>query len=364
MYKPTDIAIYIHWPFCKSKCPYCDFYKEVQPNIDQSTIIDEYIRSLSRYHEITADRIVKSIFFGGGTPSLIAPKNIERILNFITRTWKTVDNVEISLEANPNSHYQTMFSDLKNAGINRLSLGVQALNNNDLRFLGRTHTLEQARLCLGEIVKTFDNHSADLIYALPHQQTADWLATLQEIISYGLKHLSVYQLTIEENTIFHRRGIQPLEEDAALTMYHDTINFLTDNGYQHYEVSNFAHPSYASVHNLTYWQGGDYIGIGKSAHGRICLDGQHIGTVYPFIHENISVQERAEELLLMGLRLTQGISLCHFEEKCGIPFYNFINNDNLQNLCQLHLLELKDGYIRATRDGMPLLNELIRQLCS
>ncbi len=364
MHQPQEIAIYIHWPFCKSKCPYCDFYKKIDCNINQDIIITEYIDALRRYRQILPERIVKSVFFGGGTPSLIKPNNIAIVIDEIVRLWPITENIEISLEANPNTHYQTMFQDLKNAGINRLSLGVQALNEADLHFLGRTHSLATARLCLREITSVFDNHSADLIYARPHQITADWKNELEEICTYGLKHISLYQLTIEENTVFARKGVKSLDEEAAVQMYEMTRDFLAANGYYLYEVSNFAQKGYESKHNLTYWQGGDYIGIGPSAHGRICLNGAHYATEYPFIHTQLSPQERAEELLIMGLRLTNGINKADFKKICGLDMHDFVNEQKLNFLKESGLLAETPTHLFATRSGFLLLNQLVLELCS
>lgn len=360
----NELAIYIHWPFCKSKCPYCDFYKEVRKDVPQDRIIAQYLTDLQKYHEITPNRTIKSIFFGGGTPSLIEARNIEKILNKIQQLWSTKNDLEISLEANPNTHYKTLFSDLKLAGINRLSLGIQALNDTDLRFLGRTHNLATARCCLHEVIKIFSNHSADLIYARPAQDIKQWQNELNEIVSYGLKHISLYQLTIEPNTIFARNNIKPLNDEDAVKMYNLTRDFLANNGYEHYEVSNFARSGFQSVHNLTYWQGGDYIGIGTSAHGRLKLNNQFITTIYPFIHEKISPQERAEELLIMGLRLTKGINLQEFENICGLSFHQFINQRKLQQLKELGLLKETSTHIYPTYDGMLLLNQIIIELCA
>ncbi|MBR1840814.1 MAG: radical SAM family heme chaperone HemW [Alphaproteobacteria bacterium] len=362
-YNPDELAIYIHWPFCKSKCPYCDFYKEVRRDVNQDEIIARYIADLSKYHKITNNRIVKSIFFGGGTPSLIEPRNIEKIINHIYKLWHVKDKAEISLEANPNTRAKTLFKDIKLSGVNRLSLGVQALNAEDLRFLGRTHNLETARTCLKEITSVFNNHSADLIYARPNQTPSQWQQELQEITSYGLRHISLYQLTIEPNTVFARKKIQPLNDDAAAEMYNFTRDFLTSSGYQHYEVSNFAQKGYQSTHNLTYWQGGDYIGIGASAHGRLKIGNRRIATVYPFKHENLSSEERAEELIIMGLRLTEGINLQDFEQICGLNFHRFVNIQKLQDLKDMELLAESATHIYPTYKGMLVLNEIISELC-
>ncbi len=358
-----ELAIYIHWPFCKSKCPYCDFYKELARNVNQDEIVNEYISALRKYREILPKRIVKSVFFGGGTPSLIAPQNIAKIIEEISKLWPLQSNAEISLEANPNTRSETLFGDFKNAGINRLSLGVQALNDVDLRFLGRTHDLAAARKCLEEVVGIFDNHSADLIYARPQQSRTAWQKELEEITSYGLKHLSLYQLTIEENTIFARKNIKPLEDEKAVEMYDFTRDFLAEQGYPQYEVSNFAANSCESVHNLTYWQGGDYIGIGKSAHGRFKNDGKHIAAEYPFIHEEITAEERAEELILMGLRLVKGIDKTIFKQICGLDINECINPDKATMLKELDLLQETPTHLFTTKRGFLVLNQIIAELC-
>lgn len=358
-----ELAIYIHWPFCKSKCPYCDFYKEVAKNVNQDEIVAQYLDDLLYYHNLTAERKVKSVFFGGGTPSLIKPENVAKIIDFIAKKWSVISDVEISLEANPNSDYENMFASLKSAGINRLSLGVQSLNEKDLCFLGRTHSLNEARTCLKKITEIFDNHSADLIYARPEQQLKDWEKELDEICSYGLKHISLYQLTIEENTVFARKGVQALDDEKAVAMYDFSTDFLAARGYNRYEVSNFAQNGFESRHNLTYWEGGDYIGIGKSAHGRLTLDGKFYATVYPRMHELLSAEERAEELIITGLRLTQGINKQKFKQICGIEFEKFINVKHLQNLLTDGFLIEKCDSIFASKKGFPLLNELICQLC-
>ena len=363
MYNPEELAVYIHWPYCKSKCPYCDFYKQLAHNVEQDKIVAEYIEALRKYHELMPNRKIKSVFFGGGTPSLLEPRYVAQIIDKIAGLWQMKEKVEISLEANPNSRYQTMFSDLKNAGVNRLSLGIQALNDDNLRFLGRTHDLKTARLCLEEVGQIFDNHSADLIYALPQQNIAEWKTELAEITAYGLRHLSLYQLTIEENTVFARKGVQTLDDDKTLEMYDFTRDFLASCGYPQYEVSNFASEGFASAHNLTYWQGGDYIGIGKSAHGRLHLGAKMLAAVYPFVDEELTPHERAEELLLMGLRLTQGINKSDFKQICGLNLSDIINKGKLQQLKELHLLEETAAVLRITYKGFPILNKIIEELC-
>lgn len=363
MYQPQDLAIYIHWPFCKSKCPYCDFYKELARGCDEEKLISEYLEALKKYHDLLPERRIKSIFFGGGTPSLISAENIAKIINFICKNWTIADNIEVSLEANPNSNHPHMFKDLRAAGINRLSLGVQALNEADLHFLGRTHTLAEARRSLQEIVRIFDNHSADLIYARPQQSLQNWQKELQEICSYGLKHLSLYQLTIEENTVFYNKKVKPLDEEKAADLYSFTREYAAEHGYNLYEVSNFAQAGYESRHNLTYWQGGDYIGIGKSAQGRLTLNGDFFAADYPFCNEKLSAAERAEELIITGLRLVRGLDKATFQNIIGEPLEKFINSAALKNLKELNMLTETPQSLTAAPQGFLVLNTLISELC-
>ena len=362
MYNPQDLAIYIHWPFCKSKCPYCDFYKEVNPRVNQDDIVAEYEDALQKYQELLPQRTIKSIFFGGGTPSLLTPQNVAKIIDKIIGLWSIADNIEISLEANPNTHYQTMFKDLKLAGINRLSLGVQSLNDDNLRFLGRTHNAATAKMCLEEIVKTFSNHSADLIYALQLQKTSEWGKELEALMAYKLKHISLYQLTIEPNTVFFKHGIKAMDTEKAADLYNFTRDYLNDKGYEHYEVSNFAVKGCQSVHNLTYWQGGDYIGIGKSAHGRIFLNGKHYAAEYPFKHIALTAKERAVELLLMGLRVKSGIDKNIFKQICGLDLLDVINVEKLQYMKENSLLTENITHLSATYNGFLLLDAITSEL--
>ena len=360
-YKP--LSIYIHWPFCKSKCPYCDFFKRVQKDVNQDKIIEDYIKEIDHYHNLIPNRIVRSVFFGGGTPSLIEPKNIAKILEHIQKLWKTENDIEISLEANPNSEYENMFKNLKTAGINRLSLGVQALNDEDLKFLGRTHNLNQALHSIEEVLKNFDNHSIDLIYARPNQNINLWLQELEIATNFGLKHISLYQLTIEEGTVFARRNIKALDEELASQMYVKTNEFLETKGYMQYEVSNYANENYQSKHNKCYWLGDEYIGIGESAHGRLNINDKHYAITYPHNMEHITDTERAQELIIMGLRLNQGINKHYFKQICGINFDKFINQANKTELVNLGLVEENENCLKATKEGFLVLNKIIEDLC-
>ena len=393
----------------------------------QEEIVDGYLEDLEFYRQYTGGRQVSSIFFGGGTPSLMEPRQVGRLIDYINSVWGLTPEAEISLEANPNSHYPQMFADLHRAGINRLSLGVQALNDDDLRFLGRTHNLKQAYAAVDEVLKNFDNHSIDLIYARPNQSLSSWEKELKQAAAMGLKHISLYQLTIEDGTVFSRKGIKPLDDEAAAEMYLATENLLQSFNYQKYEVSNYALPGFESRHNLLYWTGQDYIGVGPSAHGRLtvfngdlkqnsgarnsrtamyaqvsalrdstlspslkavksCSDDdleQNSGArnsrahdklkqnlpapvFYATTHrcrlEKISAEERAEELLLMGLRLVSGIDKAAFEKNCGIRLDDFVNRRHLTDLAAGGWLEDSSLFLRETAKGFPVLNFLIEQL--
>ena len=395
----------------------------------QEEIVDGYLEDLEFYRQYTGGRQVSSIFFGGGTPSLMEPRQVGRLIDYINSVWGLTPEAEISLEANPNSHYPQMFADLHRAGINRLSLGVQALNDDDLRFLGRTHNLKQAYAAVDEVLKNFDNHSIDLIYARPNQSLSSWEKELKQAAAMGLKHISLYQLTIEDGTVFSRKGIKPLDDEAAAEMYLATENLLQSFNYQKYEVSNYALPGFESRHNLLYWTGQDYIGVGPSAHGRLTVFNgdlkQNSGArnsrtamyaqvsalrdstlspslkavkscsdvdlkqnsrarnsrahdklkqnlpapvFYATTHrcrlEKISAEERAEELLLMGLRLVSGIDKAAFEKNCGIRLDDFVNRRHLTDLAAGGWLEDSSLFLRATAKGFPVLNFLIEQLVS
>lgn len=356
-----NFGIYIHWPFCLSKCPYCDFFSKVKKDVPQDEIIADYLNDLDFYAEITNNRQISSIFFGGGTPSLIQPQNLEKILNHIAKKWAVSKDIEISLEANPNTQTPSLFADLKSTGINRLSLGIQALNDDDLKFLGRTHNYQSALQAIEQVLQNFSNHSMDLIYARPQQNLNNWEKELQQAIAFGFKHLSLYQLTIEEGTIFHKKDVQPMEDDIALEMYDTTNKLLSSHGYNQYEVSNYAQDGFASHHNQLYWHGDDYLGIGQAAHGRLHLNGKFYATTHQRQMEELTAEERAEELIIMGLRMTSGINKKHFQTCCGLDFDNFINQANLQKLIANNLVINNSDSLRA--NSFALLNKIIEELC-
>lgn len=359
----VPLSVYIHWPFCLSKCPYCDFFSKVDKHVDQKQIIDGYLDDLNWYHDLTAKQTVQSIFFGGGTPSLIEPQYIEKVINHIFKLWPTTKQVEISLEANPNTNRPNLFADLRLAGINRLSLGIQALNDKDLKFLGRTHNLSRALHAVDEVTRLFDNHSADLIYARPGQTAEAWKQELNQISELGLKHLSLYQLTIEEGTFFARKGIKPMDDEPAAELYALTQEFLATKGYPQYEVSNFAHPGYESIHNLAYWRGQNYLGIGPAAHGRIKTTDKIYASTHHRQLEELTPQERAEELIIMGLRIREGINKENFRRQCGLELTGFVNDKARQSLIRQKLLFEDKHSLRAANRGFLLLNKIIEELC-
>ena len=359
----VPLSVYIHWPYCLSKCPYCDFFSKVDKHVDQKQIIDGYLDDLNWYHDLTAKQTVQSIFFGGGTPSLIEPQYIEKVINHIFKLWPTTKQVEISLEANPNTNRPNLFADLRLAGINRLSLGIQALNDKDLKFLGRTHNLSRALHAVDEVTRLFDNHSADLIYARPGQTAEAWKQELNQISELGLKHLSLYQLTIEEGTFFARKGIKPMDDEPAAELYALTQEFLATKVYPQYEVSNFAHPGYESIHNLAYWRGQNYLGIGPAAHGRIKTTDKIYASTHHRQLEELTPQERAEELIIMGLRIREGINKENFRRQCGLELTGFVNDKARQSLIRQKLLFEDKHNLRAANRGFLLLNKIIEELC-
>ncbi len=354
----NNFGIYIHWPFCLSKCPYCDFFSQISKNTSQAELIDEYLKDLDFYHQMTSDKTVTSIFFGGGTPSLIEPQNIEKIIRHIHQKWNVSNDAEISLEANPNTNHPNMFKDLKLAGINRLSLGIQSLRDEDLKFLGRTHNAKQAFQAIDEVLQTFDNHSMDMIYALPHQQFKNWENDLDKVADFGFKHISLYQLTIEDGTVFAKQNMRIMDDERAIDMYNLTTDILASKNYNRYEISNFSKPAFECRHNLLYWQGDDYVGVGKTAHGRLGLQ----ATTHRRKIEKLSKEERAEELILMGLRIKEGINKEKFEQVCGIKFDTFTNKKAIEALVQENLVENSEKNFKATQKGFLLLNHLIENI--
>ncbi len=375
-------GVYIHWPFCASKCPYCDFNSHVRTGtIDQERFLAAFRREIHTTRERTGPREVSSIFFGGGTPSLMAPSTVAGILDEIGRNWHIDRRAEITLEANPSSVEAGRFRGYRDAGINRVSLGVQALNDADLKALGRLHSVAEARKAIDIARGTFDRFTFDLIYARPGQGVGQWCAELREALEIAGDHISLYQLTIEPDTPFeklHKAGklITP-EPELADELFAATQAMTAEAGLPAYEISNHARPGQESRHNVLYWRYGEYAGIGPGAHGRILVDGQRHATVAERTPERwleqverdshgviedtkLARDEQADEMLLMGLRLTEGLDLARLTRIGGIrPSDAAINH-----LIELEMLEYlpDEDRIRATSRGRFVLNKLVEQL--
>jgi oxygen-independent coproporphyrinogen-3 oxidase len=382
----TDLSdpgfgVYVHWPFCAAKCPYCDFNSHVrhQP-VDQPRFVQAFLKEMATMRRVTGSRTVTSIFMGGGTPSLMAPETVDAILNGIARHWHVPDGIEITLEANPSSVEAERFRGYRAAGVNRVSLGVQALNDRDLKFLGRLHDVADALKAIKLARDIFPRMSFDLIYARPNQTVAEWDLELKEAVSYAVDHLSLYQLTIEEGTPFyglHKAGklIVPDGEQSAV-LYEATQEITEREGMPAYEVSNHARPGCESRHNLTYWRYGDYVGIGPGAHGRLTTGGAKIATAterkpeawlglveaegHGMIEQELLEREaQADELLLMGLRLKEGVDLARWQSLSGRD----PDPDREQFLIEHGFIErLGNSRLRCTPAGMLILDAVVADL--
>ncbi len=382
-----SLSIYIHYPFCKSKCPYCDFNSHVRDNVEYERFTNAYLREIEFFAPHLKDRAIKTIFFGGGTPSLMPIKMVEKILEKITATWNLDENCEITLEANPTSFESEKFKDLKQVGINRLSIGVQALNDSDLKFLGREHSAKEAISTIKKAAEIFDNFSFDLIYARPTQTLESWRAELKQALEFNTKHLSLYQLTIEKGTKFfgefkQKKFIMP-DENLSADFYEMTNQITSDAGFELYEISNYAKKNFECKHNLVYWQGGDYLGIGAGAHSRVFLDGEKNRKAIMMTHEplawlngaekngaaiqtntEISPYELTEELTLMALRLKNGIENKIFYEILQKNLPEIFDYEKLQKLENQGLINITKNSIKITKDKRILSNAIITKVCA
>ncbi|MFT4161756.1 radical SAM family heme chaperone HemW [Shinella sp.] len=374
-------GIYVHWPFCAAKCPYCDFNSHVrhQP-VDQPRFVQAFLKEMATMRRLTGSRSVTSIFMGGGTPSLMAPETVDAILNGISRHWHVPDGIEITMEANPSSVEAERFRGYRAAGVNRVSLGVQALNDRDLKFLGRLHDVADALKAIRLARDIFPRMSFDLIYARPNQTVEEWDRELKEAVSYAVDHLSLYQLTIEEGTPFyglHKAGklVVPDGEHSAV-LYEATQEITEREGMPAYEVSNHARPGSESRHNLTYWRYGDYVGIGPGAHGRLTTGGAKIATATErrpegwlelveaeghgmVDQEVLEYEAQADELLLMGLRLREGVDLARWQTLSG----RGLDPDREQFLIDHGFIErLGNSRLRCTPAGMLILDAVVADL--
>lgn len=372
-------ALYIHWPFCLAKCPYCDFNSHVRERVEVETWQKCLLADMRHEAAIAGGEALDSIFFGGGTPSLMPPALVESLLNEAERLWGFAPGIEITLEANPSSVEASKFRDLAQSGVNRVSLGLQALDDETLKFLGRLHGVEEGLKALETAQDAFDRVTFDLIYARPAQSAQQWQAELAQALSYGTSHLSLYQLTIEPGTRFEtlvRQGkFVPLDDDQAADLFTLTREMTTVAGLPAYEISNHARPGEESRHNLTYWRYRDYVGIGPGAHGRrngeatvrhkkpenwlnaMERDGHGIAEI-----RKLPLAEQASEALLMGLRLAEGIDLAEFTARFGFPQSALIDGDRRDFYARQGLVSQHGSRIIVTEAGMPLLDGLLGEL--
>ena len=382
----TDsFALYIHWPFCLSKCPYCDFNSHVRETIDEARWQAALLRELDSVAALTRGRTVDSIFFGGGTPSLMAPATVASLLDRAAAHWTLATDAEITLEANPTSVETARLAEIRTAGVNRVSLGVQALDDTALKFLGRGHSATEALNAVRTAASLFDRYSFDLIYGRPEQTVADWTRELRGALKHAGDHLSLYQLTLEPGTPFHalwRRGkLDPLEEEAAAALFEATQEELGAVGLPAYEISNHAAPGAESRHNLIYWRYGDYAGIGPGAHGRLTLDGEKLATQRVRSpegwlsqveargdggepHEPLDAETQFAEMTLMGLRLVEGVPEARIRQYRGCEIGAAFDPVRLDSLIRNALLQRTGDRLHTTAAGRNRLDAVIAHLLS
>ena len=385
IYRPGNpgFAVYVHWPFCQSKCPYCDFNSHVRAQaIDEERFVQAFRSELSHRAKLTKGRTVSSIFFGGGTPSLMKPGTVAGILDAIAANWTVEPGAEVTLEANPTSVEANRFTGYRRAGVNRVSLGVQAMNDPDLKALGRLHTAEEAVKAVGIAAAIFERYSFDLIYARPNQSPATWKAELTQALARVKDHMSLYQLTIEPDTMFERlRNAGKLKvpsADECRVLWDVTQEVMDRAGLPAYEISNHARPGGESRHNLIYWRYGEYVGVGPGAHGRIvtpkgrrahateshpemwltCVETEGHGLIED---ELLSTEEQGDEFLLMGLRLSEGIEPTQFEALSR----RMLDQSRIASLMEEGMVEMtQHGRLRVSAAGFPLLDTVVADLAA
>jgi len=373
------IALYVHWPFCVSKCPYCDFNSHVRASIDSDAWRAALLSDLAHEAALNGGRRLSSIFFGGGTPSLMPPDIVGALIDAATRHWRPTGDIEITLEANPSSVEAARFADLAAAGVNRVSLGLQSLENEALHFLGRAHDVREGLAALEVAQSTFGRVNFDLIYARPGQSLADWESELARGLSFGTDHLSLYQLTIEPGTRFAtlvaQGKLNPADPDHAADLYEQTQAMTAAAGIPAYEISNHARPGQESRHNLTYWRYGDYVGVGPGAHGR--RDG--LATLRHRKPENwmtavernghglqgeepLDGRDRAREALLMGLRLAEGVDLDRIARLSGLPVDMLVDRDAVARIAGHGMIRQDGQRLRVDPAGMLLLDAILPEI--
>jgi putative oxygen-independent coproporphyrinogen III oxidase len=379
----VPFAVYVHWPFCLSKCPYCDFNSHVRHGgVDEARFVRAFEAEIAATAARVPGRTVSSIFFGGGTPSLMRPASVQAILDAIALHWSVATNAEVTLEANPTSVEATRFRGYRSAGVNRVSLGVQALDDNALEELGRLHTAQEALDAVAVARAIFERYSFDLIYARPRQTPAGWAAELKRAIAEAAEHLSLYQLTIEPGTPFfglHKAGkLAVPDDDTARDLYDLTQIICADAGLPAYEVSNHARAGAECRHNLVYWRGHEYAGVGPGAHGRLNIEGRRYATETEkrpeswlmrveaagnglIVDEKLTSTETADEFLLMGLRLAEGIDPERFTALAG----RTLDPKRVSNLHDEGAVETTaNGRLRVTQSGFPVLDAVVADLAA
>jgi putative oxygen-independent coproporphyrinogen III oxidase len=380
----AGFGMYVHWPFCESKCPYCDFNSHASGRVNQSPWLSAYRSELDwAAQELNQSNAglptVTSIFFGGGTPSLMEPETVAGVIAAIRSAFPLTANAEITLEANPSSAEAGRFREYAAAGVNRVSIGVQSLHDDALVSLGRAHGRDAALATIATARDIYSRYSFDLIYARSGQTPSDWTAELTEAVTLIDDHLSAYQLTIEPGTTFARDHVPAADDDTAVAMYQITQDILCDAGLPAYEVSNHAAPNMESRHNLTYWRGGAYLGIGPGAHGRLAtkdgwravyrihdparwlsaVEAKGHGTAKEF---SLTTEERRDEAVMMGLRLTNGIAEKDFRAATGLSLMDAFSSGRLARLMDNGFLEMEPGTLKATPKGMLRLDSVIASL--
>jgi len=375
----TPLALYVHWPFCVSKCPYCDFNSHVRESVDQAAWRDALLTDLAHEAALLPDRRLTSIFFGGGTPSLMDPRTVEAVIATARTHWRAADDVEITLEANPNSAEAARFADLASAGVNRISLGLQSFDDASLAFLGRAHSAREGLAALAAAQGAVDRVSFDLIYALPGDDEARWSANLDCAVALGTEHLSLYQLTIEPGTRFAtivaKREFDPLDPDLSASLFELTQERTAAAGIPAYEISNHARPGAQSRHNLAYWRYLDYAGVGPGAHGRRSglrtvrhkkpenfLAGVERNGHGLVEEEILTRDESANEALVMGLRLAEGIDPDALAARLGVE--RLVDEAAVERMICHGLLERDGPVIRTTLAGRLLLDAILVEIAT